>query len=84
LELGAFTARGFGADTSEDRRLLWLAPYLGAEAAAVLLPRLLIVASGSFSLAAARPSFALRNLGEVYRPPPFGGILGLGLRLETE
>lgn len=78
FDAGQLRAEGFGVDSPESGQALWLAPEAGA-ALDVHLTRWLLLDLGlGLTVPVLRPTFVLENVGDVHRPEPVAGRLGLG------
>jgi hypothetical protein len=81
LEAGALRGKGFGVMLPGAATSPWIAPGLGLLGLWSISSRFAISFGAEGLVPAARPSFTLGGLGEIYRPPAFTGRGLLGLQV---
>jgi hypothetical protein len=80
LEAGALRGTGFGVKMPVSATSPWIAPELGLLGLWSISSRFAISFGAEGLVPAARASFTLGGLGEIYRPPAFTGRGLLGLQ----
>lgn len=80
-EGGWMLARAFGVTASNEAVYGWFAPVLMPRVAYVPTPKVAVFFEGAFSIPLERPRFTVEGLEPVYRVPPMGLRLLLGVEL---
>ncbi|HKY38207.1 MAG TPA: hypothetical protein VJN18_19830 [Polyangiaceae bacterium] len=81
LELIRLHGRGYGVDEPSSGSQAWIAPFFGSSIAWQVRPWLHLVARSELSFPLLRHDFELGGIGLVYRLPPVGQRLGMGIAL---
>jgi hypothetical protein len=82
LELGAALGRGVGVDVSRRDAVLWAAALVGPALAIRVHPRMTAFADAHAAFPLGRPTFAMRELGTVWRASiGVRALVGLEIRL---
>lgn len=78
-ELLAVHGAGYGVTVPKQATELWVAPFGGPSLGLQLRPQFFLVGRVELSFPVARHDFVLEGVGFVYRLPPVGARLGLGV-----